>query len=869
MSAGFASHRHHFHAQRSLPTQPADPGPRTPDTEQGGEMMDTMFQDVRYAVRTLAKSPAFTEVAVLTLALGIGANTAIFSAVNTVLLKPLPYPGSDRLVQVMSTGFRGMRFGVSFPDLHDLRALSQDFTGVAAVRTQRHNLTGAGDPRDVQAAAVTANLLDVLQLRPEIGHSFAPAEERTPLALLSHGLWVTSFGRDPGILGRSISLDGRSFTVVGVMPAGFQFPNEDVQVWTPMGEFLSQNPQVETDRGVHFLNAVARLAQGVSMERVVGDVKLLAARLSASDSGSSGAGRQLSVTGQASPGGGAPSAGGRSILDTGFDVTLLRDVAIGDVRRPLLILLSAVGLVLLIACANGANLLLARASARRREMAVRHALGAGHARLVRQLLTESTLLALAAGIVGVVLAGSGLQALLAVWPHALPRTPEIALDAQVLAFSLGLALVTGVAFGLLPAWRASAPGIEQSLREDAPGATGGRRRLQSTLVVSEVTLALVLLVGAGLLVRSFIRLSNVNPGFDTRDVLAARIRLTPARYSAGAQQKLFFDNMLGSLQAHSGVQSAGLASTLPLSGNMFMLVFDPRTVRPDYPEPVMILRSSDISPDYFTTFRIPIRRGRSFTAQDRAGAPPVAVINRATADQLWPGQDPIGRQLTFGGPRGPGAPITIVGLIDNLRSASLDTRPQPEIYRPAAQQSNMGEMWVALRAGNGRPLQLVGAIRDAVHQADPEQSIGDIVSLEQLIGRQTAVRRFNTTLLTIFALLAVGLALVGIYGVTAYAVTQRTRELGIRMALGARGVDVVGLLMRESLRRVAVGVGLGLLAALGVTRALSAMLFEVAPRDAGTFAATAVLLVAVALLATWLPARRATKVDPMVALRYE
>src|SRR2546428_2363046 len=848
--------------------------PRRAGRSDGGlevRMMDTLLQDLRYAARTLAKSPGFTFVAVLTLALGIGANTAIFSAINGVLLRPLPYPGSDRLVQIMSTGFRGVRFGVSFPDLHDLRALSQDFTGVAAVRTQRHNLTGAGDPREVQAGAVTADLFDVLHVHPELGHGFAAAEERIPLALLSHGLWVTSFGRDPGILGRSISLDGRSFTVVGVMPARFQFPNEDVQVWTPMGEFLSQNPQVETDRGVHFLNAVARLAPGVSMERVVGDLKLLAARLSASDSGSSGAGRQLSVTGQASPGGGAPapSGGGRSMLDTGFDVTLLRDVAIGDVRRPLLILLGAVGLVLLIACANGANLLLARATARRREMAVRQALGAGRARLVRQLLTESTLLALAAGIVGVVLAGSGLQALLAVWPHALPRTPEIALDAQVLAFSLGLAVVTGVAFGLLPAWRASAPGIEQSLREDAPGATGGRRRLQGTLVAGEVTLALVLLVGAGLLVRSFIRLSNVNPGFDTRDVLAARIRLTPARYSAGAQQKLFFDNMLASLQAHPGVQSASLASTLPLSGNMFMIAFDPRTVRPDYPEPVMILRSSDISPEYFTTFRIPIRRGRGFTAQDRTGAPRVAVINRATADQLWPGQAPIGRQLTIGGPRGPGAPIAIVGLIDNLRSASLDARPQPEIYSPASQQSETREIWVALRSGNGRPLQLVGAIRDAVHQADPEQSIGDIVSLEQLIGRQTAARRFNTTLLTIFALLAVGLALVGIYGVTAYAVTQRTRELGIRMALGARGVDVVGLLMRESLRRVAVGVGLGLLAALGVTRALSAMLFEVAPSDAVTFGGTALLLIAVALLATWLPARRATKVDPMVALRYE
>ncbi|PYP18346.1 MAG: hypothetical protein DMD52_02375, partial [Gemmatimonadetes bacterium] len=745
-------------------------------------------------------------------------------------------------------------------------------TGVAATTTQRYNLTGAGDPREVQAAAVTADLFDVLQVRPEIGHGFAAADDRTPLALLSHGLWVTNFGRDPGILGRSISLDGRSFTVVGVMPAGFQFPNEDVQVWTPIGEFLSQNPQAETNRGMHFLTAVARLAPGVSTERVVGDAKLLAARLSASDSGSSG-GRQRIVAGQASPGGGppGPSSGGRSMLDTGFDVTLLRDVAVGDVRRPLLILLGAVGLVLLIACANGANLLLARATARRREMAVRRALGAGRGRLVRQLLTESTLLALAAGVVGVALAASGLDALLAVWPHALPRTTEIGLDGAVLAFNLGLAVVTGVAFGLLPAWRASAPGIEQSLREDAPGATGGRRRLQSTLVVGEVTFALVLLVGAGLLVRSFIRLSNVDPGFDTRDVLAARIRLTPARYPGGAQQTLFFDNMLTALQAHPGVQSASLAGTLPLSGNMFMIAFDPRTVRPDYPEPIMVLRLSVTSPDYFTTFRIPLRRGRGFTAQDRAGSPPVAVINRATADQLWPGQDPIGRQLTIGGPRqttGP-RPITIVGLIDNLRSASLDARPQPEIYRPASQQSEVREMWVALRAGNGRPLQLVGAIRDAVHQADPEQSIGEVVSLEQLIGRQTAARRFNTTLLTIFALLAVGLALVGIYGVTAYAVTQRTRELGIRMALGARGADVVRLLMRESLRRVAVGVGLGLLAALGVTRALSAMLFEVAPRDAVTFAATALLLVAVALVATWVPARRATKVDPMVALRYE
>ena len=844
-------------------------------------MMDTLLQDIRYALRALAKSPGFTAVAVLTLAVGIGADTAIFSAVNTVLLKPLPFPESDRLVQVLWTGPQEPRFGISYPDLQSLRGMTQVFAAVGASTEQRYNLTGAGDPREVQAAAVTADLFATLQVHPAVGALFTAAEERAPVALIGHGLWVTSFGHSADIVGKAIALDGKSYTVIGVMPAGFHYPDRETQVWTPIGDALAQMPQAETNRDFHFLTVVARLAPGATLARAAGDLAVLADRLNAADSTAAAASGQvrrqiLAIGGGPARGGGTPGprrgrAAG-SPFANGFSATLLRDAAIGDARRPLFIMLGAVGLVLLIACANAANLLLARAVARRREMAIRQALGAGRRRLVQQLLTESVLLALAAGVVGLLFAGWGLRAILVIWPNVLPRGTDIGLDGTVLAFTLGLAVLTGVAFGLVPAWRASAPGIEETLREDAAGATGsGRRRLQGGLVVGEVALALVLLVGAGLLVRSFIRLSSVNPGFDTRDVLAARIRLTPARYPNRTGQSQFFENVLAAVSARPGVQQASIAGTLPLSGDVMIRAFDPRSVRPDFPEPFLALHWFEVSPDYFAAFRIPIRRGHTFSADDRAGAPLVAVINRAAADVLWPGQDPVGKQVALGGPRGPsgGTPVTIVGVIDNLRSTSLDEKPQPEMYTPVAQASRLSQMWVVLRAANGKPLQLAGVIRDAVRQADPEQPIGEIASLDELADRLTAARRFNTTLLTLFAILAVALALVGIYGVTAYAVTQRARELGIRLSLGAQPGQVVALLVRENLRRVAIGVALGLGAAFGVTRVLRALLFEVSPSDAVTFAATTLLLVAVALAATWWPARRATRVDPMVALRHE
>lgn len=833
--------------------------------------MEALFQDLRLALRQLAKNPAFAAVAVLTLAVGIGANTAIFSAVNAVLLRPLPYPHSDRLAEVTTSAAEGLRFGVSYPDLLELRDLTRDFTGVAAYSTQRYNLTGAGDPREVQAAFVTADLFDVLGVQPRIGRPFTAAQERDPVALVSYGLWATSFGQDPGLLGKSIALDGKSYTVVGVMPPGFHFPDNDIEIWTPVGGILAEEPQAFTNRSFHALNAVARLAPNVTVTQLHGDLDVVAKRIAAETQTDTGPRRVLAFgSGPGGPGGG-PRTRVSPLDDLGFSATLLRDSAIGDVRTRLWVLLGAVSFVLLIACANAANLLLARAATRRREMAIRRALGAGRGRLIRQLLTESIVLALAAAALGLLIANWGLDALFTLWPRALPRSAEIGLDGTVLAFTVGLAVVTGLAFGLVPALRTTAPRIEEALREDSGSSTGGRRRrLQGTLVVAEVALALVLLVGAGLLVRSFIALNRVNPGYDTRDVLAARVRLTPARFPSAPQQKEFFNTVLASLTTRPDVASAGVAATLPLSGSIRIIAFDPHSIRPDYPDPIMIAMASVVSPDYFATLRIPIRRGRGFTAEDRAGAPAVAVVSARFAKELWPDADPIGRQFPLGGPRTGPRPVTIVGVVDDLRSTSLDEVPtRPALYTSALQEEGQPEMWIVMRSRTGSPLKLAGAIQDAVRLADSQQPVGDLVSLEQLIGRQTAARRFNTTLLSVFAVLAMVLALVGIYGVTSYAVAQRYRELGIRMALGARPRDVMRLLVGENLVRVAAGVALGLAIALLATRALASMLYGVAPQDAGTFAGMALLLAAVALAATWLPARRATRVDPVVALRTE
>ncbi len=836
--------------------------------------MEALLQDLRLALRQLGKSPGFTAVAVLTLALGIGANTAIFSAVDAVLLRPLPYPQSDRLVDLSATNTEPVRFAISYPDLLDFRGLTHDFTGVAGYSSQRYNLTGAGEPREVQAAFVTADLFDVLGVHPVVGSAFTPQQENDPVALLSYSLWAQSFGRDPAVLGKAIALDGKSYTIIGVMPAGFHFPTDGVEVWTPIGGIRAVDPQAMSTRELRALNGVGRMASAVTLARVQGDLDVIAKRLQAEQANDTNPRRIIAIGPGAGPGvggGRGPRINTSPVDQITFSAQLLRDVAIGDVGARLWVLLGAVGLVLLIACANAANLLLARAAARGREMAIRRALGAGRGRLIRQLLTESVVLALCGAGLGLVVSKWGLDALLAMWPRALPRTQEVGLHLGVLGFTAALALVTGIAFGLAPALRATAVRIEEGLRQDSTGSTGGRRqRMQHTLVVAEMALALVLLVGAGLLVRSFAALNAVSPGFDTRDVLAGRIRLTPSRYPTPAQQKTFFEAVQSALAGRPDVTGVALSETMPLSGGIRVVAFDPHPVRPDYPGPYFAALENVVAPEYFSTMRIPIRRGRGFGPEDRVGAPAVAVVSAQFASELWPNQDPIGKQFPFSGPREPARPVTVIGVVDELRSASLEQpNPRPTLYLSSVQEAGQREMWVVMRSSRGAPLALVGALKDAVKLVDPEQPIGDLVSLEQLIGRQTAARRFNTTLLGIFALLAVGLALVGIYGVTSYAVAQRQRELGIRLALGAGPKDVVRLLVGESLARVVIGVVLGLGVALVASRALVSMLYGIGRWDPLTFGATALLLGAVALTATWLPARKATRVDPIVTLRAE
>ena len=807
--------------------------------------MDNLRQDIRYAFRRLIKSPAFTVVALLTLALGIGANTAIFSVVNAVLLKPLPYPQPHEIVGVYHLS-EGTRATMSGPNFTDVKKLATTLEDAAAYTRARTILTGRGEPVRLDAAEVSASLFELLGVAPALGRTFRPDENQTGkhrVAILAHGLWIQRFGGDRNVVGKTLLLDGVSHEIVGVMPEGFSFPAAR-SIWTPL-EYTEG--LTTTQRGAWYLQVVGRLKDGVTPEQARAEIETI--------------GRQLAKQYPDSNEG------------VGITAMSLHEAMVGDIRKAFWVLLGAVGFVLLIACVNVANLLLARAAARESEIAVRTALGAGRGRLVRQLLTESIILAIVGGGLGLLLAVWGVEGLLALEPQGIPRLNEVRVDPNVILFTMGLSLVTGLLFGLVPAFQSTRGGISATLKDGGRGAltSRGGSRMRTTLVVAEVALAVMLLAGAGLLIRSFSRLASVDPGFQVQPALTFDLSLPESRYESEEHQIAFFDQLIPKLQAIPGVQAAGSVISLPLSGSSIVLTFEVagRPPVPPSQQPAMQVRVA--TPEYFQTIGIPLKRGRFFGESDRWGSPQVVVITEAAARQYFPNEDPIGKRITLGWGRGENKPRAggeVVGIIGDVKDAGLNEPDPPQIYLPYRQWP-VGGMSFLLKTAV-RPESVADAVRRTVYSMDGNLPVGNVRTLEAVVARSISQPRFYMTLLAVFAGVALALAAIGIFGVLSYAVAQRTREIGIRMALGAHQGTVVRLIVRDAMIMASVGVAIGTVAAFLLTEWLVAkLLFNTSPRDPATFTLVAVALAAVSLAAAYVPARRATRVDPIVALRAE
>ncbi len=815
--------------------------------------METLWQDLSYTLRRLAKNPGFTLVAALSLAIGIGANSAIFSVANTLLLRPLPFKDADRLVILWnrSPGLNVEQDWFSLGQYLDIKIENRVFEQTAVTIGGSYNLTGAGIPEHIEGARVSSSLFSLLGGQAVYGRVFLPEEDekgKAPTVILSNAFWQRRFGSDPAVVGKTLTLNDQNFSIVGVLSAGFSLNKEVMptvngvqraDIFLP----LPISDSDRTNRGGEDYNIFARLKPGITVAQAQADMDLIAAQMK----------RQYTEN--------YPANGGLTL-----SVVSLLEQVVGGIRRALYVLLGAVGFVLLIACGNVANLLLARAAVRQKEIAIRSAVGANRWRIIRQLLTESVVLAMIGGLLGLGLALAAVRALRVFGSANIPRLPEIGVDGRVLAFTFFVSLLTGIVFGLVPALKASRVDLNETLKDGGRSSGGGgHHRTRNLLVVAEVALSLMLLIGAGLLIRSYQRIQNASPGFNPRGVLSLRLSLPAARYTTPESVFNFYKQFGEGVTQLPGVQSVGMNLVLPLSN--YTAAWGPITVEgyvPKASSELIISNERFVSQGYFRTMEMPLVKGRQFDDRDIKGAPDVTIINEALAARFWPNEDPIGKRIQRGGK----APWrTVVGIVRDEKEVNLENEPLIALYHPIDQFNIRSRYFVARTSADTD--QLMAAITRQVHALDPQLPVYDASTMEQRLYDSLARRRFAMLLLGVFSAVALVLAAIGIYGVMSYWVNQRTHEIGIRVALGAQQGNILQLVIRQALVLVAIGIGVGLAGAFALTRVMASLLFGVSATDGLTFALISLLLAAVALIASYLPARRAAKVDPIIALRYE
>ncbi|HJT29357.1 MAG TPA: ABC transporter permease [Pyrinomonadaceae bacterium] len=810
--------------------------------------METVIKDIRYGIRGLLKRPGFTVIALITLALGIGANTAIFSVVNAVLLRPLPYQKPEELVIVWEDAtFAGFPHNTPAPANYvDWKTQNQSFADMAASNETSFNLTGDGEPERVSAYAVSANFFPLLGVQPLLGRSFTPDEDRpggTKAVVLSYGLWQSRYGGDRSILNREILLDGEKHAVVGVMPASFQFFAKDVRVWVPMA--LTQEDWA--NRGGHYLVVVARLKPGVSVTQAQADMNAVMRRISTDHPEETMEGKM------------------------GVVVMPVRDEFVGDARGSLIVLLVAVAFVLLIACANVAGLLLARAVGRRKEIALRLALGAGRPRVIRQLLTESLLLAVAAGVLGSLLAYASFTFLQGLVPEQMELATSLKLDVRILVFTIAVSIITGIIFGLVPALQSANFDLNDALKQSS-GRVTSTGRLRSAMIVFEVALSIVLLVGAGLLIQTLFQLFRQYSVLEPEKILTMRTILPFEKYKEPQRRDNYYQQVLQRVEHLPGVVAAGYSTSIPLAWKGGTSGFYPEGLATPIPGMAYDANHREVSANYLKTMNIPLRQGRYFESSDNAQSLPVAIINETMARQYWPGENALGRRFKVGDPEEPGKQWKeIVGIVADIRQMGIDEPVKAEMYIPYQQITD----WpgyiprdLAIRT-SGDTSSLAGAVRQIIREVDPDQPVSNVATMAEVLGTEAGQRRMGMIMLVVFASLALLLASLGIYGVLAYFVTQHTNEIGVRQALGATPRNILLLVLKKGMGLTFVGVAIGLIASFALTRLMSSLLFGVTAADPLTFATVPLVLVMVALLACYIPARRATKVDPLVALRYE